>query len=157
MKKLLILIFLSLATTATAVDIQRSGEGYVLYYQNETGKHCLGMPQYLDLNTLPTCPMSLEDAAKRMGWNKPTGEQLTTCLKLMEDIWTVQPYRDSKTRPVYKISADGKKTSTKIDVVNVGKRCDEFVQSYSATVTKLTWRRVVGNNDKEGAAVCEKQ
>jgi len=157
MKKLLILIFLLLATTVHAIDIQRSGDGYVLYYQDETGKHCLGMPQHLDLNKLPSCPMSLETAAKTMGWDKPTGENLTTCLKFMEDIWTVQPYRNYTTRPVYQISNDGKKTSTKIDVVNVGKRCDEFVQAYSATVKKLTWRRVVGNNNKEGAAVCEKQ
>lgn len=160
MIKLLIIVvlsgFLSMCIRpVSALEVQRTATGYVFMVQTSTGKHCWGMPQNADLAYFPTTAMDIEQAAKQFNWPAPTGDQATACQALLADIWTVQPWRDAKTRPVYAVSS-GSKTDMEIDRVAVGVKCGALVQAYSTTINKLSWRMVTGITGKQGAAVCEK-
>lgn len=143
--------------SASAIQVQRTATGYVLVFDTPTGKTCWGIPQTVDLSKFPTTPMNVEDVIKQYNWSAPTGEQLTVCQALTAEKWTVQPWRSATSRPVYALDPTGKKIDTRIDAVNVGVSCGAYVQAYSATITKLTWRMVTGNHGKQGAAVCQRQ
>lgn len=154
LQTIIVLIALIFCLPAHAVEIMRTSIGYVFMVESDTGKHCWGMPQNVDLSYFPTSPMEIEQAAIKYKWPAPTGEQFTACQTLLADIWTVQPYKDLLTRPVYAVIG-GSKTNERIDVIPVGAQCGTLVQAYSSTIKKLTWRMVTGSGGKQGAAVCE--
>jgi len=160
MKKLLLFIIIQLLIIpyALAIEVQRTSNGIVFMFESATGKHCWALPQTnLDLSMFPTTAMDIEAAAKQYNWPTPTGDAKTLCDALTQDIWKVQPWRTATTRPVYALDPTGKKSDTRIDTVNINVTCGAYVQAYSASITKLTWRLVTGNAGKQGAAVCEKQ
>ncbi len=105
-------IFLLIPVFAFATEVQRTSTGVVFMVETSTGKHCWGLPQNFDLSKFPTTPMDVEAAAKQYNWPAPTGDQLTACQALTAEIWKVQPYKTSLTRPVYSVVA-GTKTARK--------------------------------------------
>jgi len=155
----IILLLCIVCIPAHAVEVQRTNTGIVFMIQTTTGKHCWGLQQNFDLSKFPTTAMDIEQVAKQYNWPNPAGDQQVACDALTKIVWTVQPYiRNGKSYPrnVYQIDVAGNKTDTKIDKVNSGTMCGNFVQAYSATITTLEWRMVTGNAGKHGAAVCEK-